>query len=153
MLFTNIKRSVALVLMQLSVYLKMLVSVTTEKSGKRYVVVLSTKRRRIQFPARCWLPLLQKFGEINEAIDSKQCYNDRLGADWFVSVRATDETVHLRRFYYRFGRKCPYQESRDCIDFNRAEFRELMKTPQLFNILPYVKMIHSERNACCFTPY
>jgi len=93
------------------------------------------------------------FGEINEAIDSKQCYRDRLGAEWFVSVFPKDETVHLRRFYYRFGRKCPYQESRDYIDFSRAEFRELMKTPRLFNILPHIKEIHSEMNACCITPY
>jgi len=70
------------------------VSVKTEKSGKRYVV-LSTKRRRIKFPARCWLTLVQKFGEINEAIDSKQCYCERVGAQWFVSVRPKCAIVHL----------------------------------------------------------
>jgi len=129
------------------------VSVKTEKSGKRYVVLLSTKRRRIKFPARCWLTLVQKFGEINEAIHTNQNYYDRLGAQWFASVRPKDATVHLRRFYYRFGKTCTYQESRDRIDFSRAEFRELTKTPQLFNVLPYVKEIHSEMNACCFTPY
>jgi len=129
------------------------VSVKTEKSGKRYVVLLSTKRQRIKFAARCWLTLVQMFGEINEAIDSKQCYGGRLGAEWFVSVDSKDETVHLRRFYYRFGTACTHRESRDCIDFSRAEFRELMKTPRMFNVLPYIKEIHSEMNACCLSPY
>jgi len=129
------------------------VSVKTEKSGKRYVVLLSTKRQRIKFPARCWLTLVQKFGEINGAIRTNQNYYDRLGAEWFVSVRAEDATVHLRRFYYRFGTACTRRESRDGIDFSRTEFGELTNAPQLFNVLPYVKEIHSEMNACCFTPY
>jgi len=133
--------------------MSMSVSVKTEKSGKRYVVLLSTKRRRIKFPARCWLTLVQMFGEINEAIDSKQCYRERLGAEWIVSVHPKDATVHLHRFYYRFGTTCTHRESRDRIDLNQAEFLQLTKTPRMFNVLPYVKEIHSEMNACCFTPY
>jgi len=128
------------------------VSVNTEKSGERYVVLLSTKRRRIKFPARCWLSLVQKFGEISEAFDSKQYYRDRLEAEYFVSVRLKNATVHLRRFYYRFDKTCTRQESRERMDFNRTEFLELTKAPQLFNILPYVREIPSNMNACCFTP-
>jgi len=104
------------------------------------------------FPARSWILLVQKFGEINEAIDTKQYYRERVGAEWDVYVRPKDATVHLRRFYYRFGKTWTRRESHERIDFNRAEFLELSKTPQLFQLLPNVKGIHSEMNTFCFTP-